>query len=40
MQFSQKVLIHTIQFSIVFVHTEFNVKTALFQIIQFTVVQF
>ena len=38
-QFSQTVLIQTIQFSIglVFVHTQINVKTVLFQTIQFSV---
>ena len=38
-QFSQTVLIHPIQFriSIVFVHTQLNVKTVLFQTIQFRV---
>ena len=38
-QFSQTVLIQTIQFSlsIVFVHTQLNVKTVLFQTIQFSV---
>ena len=38
-QFSQTVLIQTIQFSIsiVFIHTQLNVKTVLFQIIQFSV---
>ena len=41
-QFSQKVLIQTIQFSIsiVFVHTQLNVKAVLFRIIWFSVVQF
>ena len=36
-QFSQTVLIQTIQFSIiiVFVHAQLNVKTILFQTIQF-----
>ena len=38
-QLSQIVLIKTIQFSIsiIFVHTQLNVKTVLFQIIQFIV---
>ncbi len=38
-QFCQTVLFQTIQFkiSIVFVHTQLNVKTVLFQIIQFSV---
>ena len=38
-QFSQAVLIQTIQFSIsiVFVHTQLNVKTVLFQAIQFNI---
>ena len=41
-QFNQKDLIQTIQFSISidFVHTQLNVKTVLFWIIQFSVVQF
>ena len=38
-QFSQTVLIQTIQFSIsiVFVHTQLNVKTVLFRVIQFSI---
>ena len=38
-QFSQTDLIKTIQFgiSIVFVYTQLNVKTVLFQIIQFSI---
>ena len=38
-QFSQAVIIQTIQFgiSIVFVHTQLHVKTVLFQTIQFSV---
>ena len=38
-QFSQTFLIKTIQFraNIVFVHTQLNVKTVLFQTIQFSV---
>ena len=38
-QFSQIVLIQTTQFniSIVFVHTQLNVKTVLFQTIQFSI---
>ena len=41
-QFNQKVLIHTNQFSIsiVFVQAQLNIKTVLFQIIQFNIVQF
>ena len=40
--FSQKVLIQTIQFSIRigFIHTQLNVKTVLFRIIQFSVKHF
>ena len=38
-QFSQKILIQTIQFSISidFLHTQLNVKTVLFQTIQFNI---
>ena len=37
-QFSQTVLIQTIQLSIVFVHTKLNVKTVLFQTIHFCII--
>ena len=36
-QFSQTVLIQTIQFSVGFVYTQFNFKTVQFQTIQFSI---